>query len=337
MKREMDFNFDWRFALEDDARFSEQGFDDSQWRELRLPHEWSVEFSFDKEKGEGATGYLVGGVGWYRKSFATPGSSADVLTQIVFDGVYNNADVWINGHKLGFHPYGYSPFKYDLTPYLNSDGRDNVVAVRVDRSRYCDSRWYTGSGIYRNVKLVTVKKVHVPVWGTFVTTPEVSEEKAKAAIELKLRNEFAHAVEGSVTTTFYCPVGNEVAAVADDISLEPQSETTIEQSASISNPQLWDLDSPQLYKAVTIVSVGDEVLDTYETVFGIRSIRFDRNEGFFLNGKNRLIKGVCLHHDAGLVGAAVPKGVWRRRFATLKARRCYRWDESVPSAWLCAL
>ncbi|MBK1878540.1 glycoside hydrolase family 2 TIM barrel-domain containing protein [Pelagicoccus mobilis] len=322
MKREKDFNFGWRFALEDETRFSGQGFDDSKWRELRLPHDWSVGFSFDKEKGEGATGYLVGGIGWYRKHFPTPEGGDDVSTFVVFDGVYNNSEFWVNGHKLGFHPYGYSPIKYDLTPYLTKDGSDNVIAVRVDHSRYCDSRWYTGSGIYRNVKLVTVSKVHVPIWGTFVTTPEVSAEKAEVSLEYKLRNDSGQAVEAKVTTRFYCPGRYEVASVTDMVSLSAGSEATRNQKTSIANPHRWDLETPELYKAVTTVIVDDEILDTYDTVFGIRSIRFDPNEGFFLNGRNELIKGVCLHHDAGLVGAAVPKEVWRRRFQALKDGGC---------------
>ncbi|MGQ1909096.1 sugar-binding domain-containing protein [Marinifilum sp. RC60d5] len=177
-KREADFNFDWKFTLLDDTKIPSQiPFEDEAWREVRLPHDWSVEFSFD-EKMEGCTGYLAGGVGVYQKHFKTATDKNKKSTFILFDGVYNNATFWLNGKRLGENPYGYSPVYFDLTPFLKEKGEDNVLTVHVDHSRYADSRWYTGSGIYRNVKLITVDKLHIPIWGTFVTTPQVSADEA---------------------------------------------------------------------------------------------------------------------------------------------------------------
>ncbi len=322
MQRERDFNFGWRFSLDDQSTYSEKNYDDSQWREVNLPHDWSVEFSFDKEKGEGATGYLVGGIAWYRKHFASPEQGQEVLSHILFDGVYNNSVVWINGQKLGFHPYGYSPFHFDITPYLVPDGGGNVICVRVDHSRYADSRWYTGSGIYRSVKLVTQSQFHFPIWGTFVTTPDVSKEKATVSVAINVRNQAASTDTATLTLRLIAPNGDEVVSSTESAKLGAGEESLRNQTFTVKNPELWDLESPHLYRVRATLSKNGEVLDTQETVFGIRSILFDPNEGFFLNGNNTLIKGVCLHHDAGLVGSAVPKGVWRRRFQTLKDGGC---------------
>ena len=228
------------------------------------------------------------------------------MTYLHFDGIYNNATVYLNGVKLGDHPYGYSPFYFDISDSVV--GGDNVIAVRVDHSRYCDSRWYAGSGIYRSVELVGASKTHIPVWGAFVTTPEISDKEAVVQIQVEVCcPEGAH-----LTTELFDPTGNKVAEETGEAAAE-----TV-QSLEVPKPRRWGVETPNLYAAVTTLSRDGEAVDEYVTWFGIRTIRFDADEGFFLNGKNMKVKGVCLHHDGGCVGAAVPKDVWRRRFETLK-------------------
>ena len=317
--RETDFNFDWKFSLQEEAADAVD-YDDTHWRSIRLPHDWSVEASFDPNL-EGCTGYLPGGLGWYRKHF-TVNAEKNEVTYLLFDGVYNNCDVWLNGTKLGFHPYGYSPFYYDIAPNLQDKGKTNVLAVYVDRSRYADSRWYTGSGIYRNVKLVTVNKLHIPIWGTFITTPDVSKDRASIQLEIKVKNAYEKETPFVLTTVITDPKGKKVAEQNKPLRLGPNEEQAFKQSLTVSQPTLWDTEHPALYKAVTSIIRNDVVIDEYVTPFGIRTIRFDPDYGFFLNGKETLLKGVCLHHDGGLVGAAVPKGVWRRRLETLREAGC---------------
>ncbi|MFY0607649.1 MAG: DUF4982 domain-containing protein [Cyclobacteriaceae bacterium] len=316
--REKDFNFGWKFQLMNDTLPPDNvPMIDENWRDIRLPHDWSIEASFDSTL-EGCTGYLPGGIGIYQKHFPSPEQSKDKNTYILFDGVYNNATFWLNGIRLGENPYGYSPVYFDLTETLKTDGSENVLTVHVDRTRYADSRWYTGSGIYRNVKLVTVDKLHIPIWGTFVTTPEISNESAKVTIEIKVENLDREAADFQLTTRIEDAQGNLVSETSDDLGLASQSNKSYYQSLSVINPQLWDTDNPYLYRAITSVNVEGVLVDEYITVFGIRSLRFDEDQGFFLNGKSTYAKGVCLHHDAGLVGAAVPKGVWKRRLQKLK-------------------
>lgn len=273
-----------------------------EWRPVKVPHDWSIESPFSQDF-DGATGWLPGGVAWYRKTFEHLGTD---VTYLHFDGVYNNAEVYVNGEKVGERPYGYSPFYFDISDKLVEG--ENLIAVRVDHSRYVDSRWYSGSGIYRNVELIGASKTHIPVWGTFVSTPEVSSEQAVVQVEVEVCQE-----EGAeLLTEVFDPSGAKVAETLSDASSK-----TIQQ-LEVSKPELWDVDTPNLYRAVSKLRVGGVVVDEYTTVFGIRTFRFDANEGFFLNGRNMKIKGVCLHHDGGCVGAAVPKDVWRRRLEILK-------------------
>jgi len=321
ISRAIDFNSDWKFSLDEEEGAWQQNYNDEDWRTLNLPHDWVIENTPDSTfEYWQATGRIPGkGIGWYRKSFLT-NIEIDEVCYVLFDGVYNNATVWINGHELGFHPYGYSPFYYNLTPYLNHNGKENVLAVKVDHTRYADSRWYTGAGIYRNVKLITTNKIHIPVWGMFVTTLEVSTDLAKVNILIEVNNKYSEPKTVDLLTTIFGPNGSKVVSSQKVITIGTTSESVVK--LDVKNPLLWDTENPNLYKAVTSVRVDGEIVDTYEQKFGIRSIRFDANKGFFLNGKNRRIKGVCLHHDGGLVGAAVPKGVWKRRLEILKAGGC---------------
>lgn len=316
--RETDFNFDWKFTLVDTTLLpTKLPLDDTQWRDVRLPHDWSVEHSFS-ESLEGATGYLPGGVGIYQKHFTTPQLAEEKSTYILFDGVYNNSTLWLNGKKLGENPYGYSPFYFDLTQYLKTDGSHNVLTVHVDRSRYVDSRWYTGSGIYRNVKLITVDKLHIPIWGTFITTPNITKDEATVKVDVEIVNQYPSEQQFTLSTHVIDDNGNLVSEIKQALSIETLEKKTFSQVLKVANPKLWDVDAPNLYQAVTTINSNEHSLDTYTTTFGIRDIKFVNNEGFFLNGNPTQIKGVSLHHDGGLVGAAVPKGVWKRRLQKLK-------------------
>ena len=319
VKRESDFNFDWKFTLLKDTVIPKQvPLNDAEWRNIRLPHDWSVAFDFSNE-WDGATGYLPGGVGIYQKHFKTPVDIKNQSVFINFDGVYNNATFWLNGKKLGFNPYGYSPINFDLTDGLKTDGSDNVLTVHVDHSRYVDSRWYTGSGIYRNVTLVTVNKLHIPIWGTFITTPKIDDSSAQIQLQIDVQNQYGETANIALETKIYDASGAVVSQGTETVPINAKQRKTITQHFEIANPKLWDCDNPNMYKAITTVASNGIVTDEYATPFGIRAIKFIAGEGFYLNGKNTYMKGVCLHHDAGLVGAAVPKGVWKRRFEKLKA------------------
>lgn len=316
--RSVDFNFNWRFTLVENTGLPKTvPLEDTGWRDVRLPHDWSVEASFD-ESLEGATGYLPGGVGIYQKHFKTPADPKRSNSYILFDGVYNNATFWLNGQRLGQNPYGYSPVHFNLTDHLKTDGSNNVITVHVDHSRYGDSRWYTGSGIYRNVKLITVDKLHIPIWGTFITTPEVSAQQATINIEVNVENDNEDKKSFMLRTHIVDNVGNVVATTVDKSRISSHKSKLIEQELTVSNPKLWDIDTPNMYQAITTILLGEKVIDSYTTPFGIRELKFELNKGFYLNGKATLVKGVSIHHDAGLVGAAVPKDVWRRRFQALK-------------------
>ncbi|KXX69291.1 glycoside hydrolase family 2 TIM barrel-domain containing protein [Flammeovirga sp. SJP92] len=318
LQREIDFNFDWKFTLVKDTLPPTQvPLVDQDWRAIRLPHDWSVEASFDSTL-EGCVGYLPGGVGIYQKHFKTPVDLKDNNVFILFDGVYNNATFWINGRKLGFNPYGYSPLYFDLSSYLHQDDKDNVITVHVDHSRFADSRWYAGSGIYRNVKLVTVDKLHIPIWGTFITTPEVTKEQSKVHLQVELENHYATEQKVEVVTSILDENGKSIVQTSSHSTLKSNQKNKIEQDLTVKSPKLWSPDTPVLYNALTQLKVEGKVVDEYSTPFGIRSIEFKVNEGFYLNGENTLVKGVCLHHDAGLVGTAVPLGVWERRLRLLK-------------------
>ncbi len=320
ISRTSDFNFGWKFILEKDAT-PIQGFevsmDDKSWEDVRLPHDWSIGMDYDTAKYDGATGYLPGGIGWYRKTFEHSAAS-DERAFILFDGVYNNSETWINGQRLGAHPYGYSPFYYDITDYLNKDGKPNVLAVKVDRSRYIDSRWYTGSGIYRDVELITTKNLFIPVWGVFATTPKVSNESAEVVIQTQVRNEYKEKQDFRLKIELIDKDGKVAVTKESDASIAPNEESILVSELTVASPLLWSLDNPHLYKAKVNIVQNDALVDAYEFNLGIRSVRFDADKGFFLNEENMKIKGVCLHHDAGLVGAAVPDGVWRHRLTQLR-------------------
>lgn len=314
------FNQGWRFELGDHAGAEQGAFDDSVWRLLDLPHDWSIEgeFSADHPATPGG-GALPGGIAWYRKTFSLPESDQGKSIYVDFDGVYKNGEVWINGHYLGIRPYGYSSFRHELTSYLNFGETPNVISVKVDNSRQPNSRWYSGSGIYRNVWLVKTGPVAVDHWGTFVTTPQVSETEAGVNIQIKIRNATGADDLITIKSTVYDRRNKLVAQVSTPDFALPVSGALAEQSMEVKNPELWSLEDPALYRVVTTLFRGSEMLDKYETPLGIRSFAFDKDKGFFLNGKAVKIKGVCNHHDLGALGAAVNVRAMERQLEIMKA------------------
>jgi beta-galactosidase len=319
----IDFDKGWRFNLGDVPHAENPATNDTKWRSLSLPHDWSVEGKFSKDNlatPEG--GALPGGIGWYRKTFTVPAASKGKLVYIDFDGVYQKSDVWINGHHLGFRPNGYISFRYELTPYLNF-GSNNVVAVKVDNSVQPNSRWYSGSGIYRNVWLVTTNKVAINHWGTYVTTTDVSEASAKVNLKVQVKNASGSS-SVTVKTTLYDAAGKVIAAGGAIPSKEQLKDTVFETAATLTvkNPQLWSVEKPYLYQAVTQVLSGKTVIDEYTTLVGIRYFNFDVDKGFSLNGKTMKILGVCDHHDLGSLGAAINTRALERQLQILKAMGC---------------
>jgi len=311
----------WKFHLGDIAGAYESGFDDRTWRAIDLPHDWSIELPFDARFASG-TGYLPGGIGWYRKSFSLPAFGKGKRASIRFDGVYMKSEVWINGHELGKRPYGYVSFEYDLTPYLALDKSDNVIAVRVDHSDYADSRWYTGSGIYRHVWLTETNDVHIAPWGVFVTTPQVKKETAAVAVKTRVVNQSDQAQDVVLKSIISDPAGRMVANVETRHAVNARAEYQFEQTAGISDPKLWSPGNPYLYKVVSHLMTAGKIIDEASTTLGIRTILFDPDKGFFLNGTKTILKGVCIHHDAGGLGAAVPDQVLYRRLQLLKEMGC---------------
>ena len=324
-KERMKENFDnnWRFNLGDVKNAQDINFNDAKWRELNLPHDWSIEGKFSKNNPAGVGGgALPGGIGWYRKTFTLPESDKGKLVFINFDGVYMNSHVWINGHYLGVRPYGYSSFQYELTPYLNYGSKKNIIAVKVDNSKQPNSRWYSGSGIYRNVWLVTTNKVYVDHWGTYITTPEVTNESAKVSIQVKVRNATDNDQNLKVRTIVLNKNGERVAEVETSASVIKDSVTEVSQELTVKDPELWSIKNPNLYKALTTVESGGRTSDDYSTTFGIRTFKFDLNKGFFLNGKHMKIWGVCDHHDLGCLGSAVNYRAIQRQLQLLKEMGC---------------
>lgn len=316
------FDFGWKFFRGDASGAQAPSFADDGWRSLDLPHDWSIEGPFgEHEPSGGSGGYLPTGIGWYRKRFPVPESDRGRKIAIEFDGVYQNSEVWINGRYLGLRPYGYISFAYDLTPHLNF-GKENVLAVKVDNSRQRNSRWYSGSGIYRHTWLLATHPVHVGQWGVWVTTPRVSNEYAVVEVRTTLRNETAAAVDCTITSAIVSRDG-EVAASADAMQqIGANGEYPFVQQIRLPKPELWSVASPHLYRLRSTARNGQQVVDECETPFGIREARFDVDRGFLLNGEHVKINGVCVHHEAGAVGAAVPERVWERRFEILKEMGC---------------
>jgi beta-galactosidase len=358
-RRNQPFDAGWRFLRGDATGAEFPGFDDGGWRTLDVPHDWSVEDlpsrpadgngegsvwgtsvlptrvgPFDTELSQGGrdTGWFVGGTGWYRKRFSASAVPADGQVEIVFDGVYMNSDVWLNGNLLGNHPYGYTAFAYDLTPHLRRDG-ENVLAVRV-RNEGRNSRWYSGSGIYRHVWLSATGGVRVPLWSVFVTTPEVSKDHATVNVAVKLENRGKSAQDVTVRVRLFDSRSTSAGTRDTRQSLAAGGSAELEQAIAVAGPRLWSLADPHLYRAEVDLLVGGKVADHVAVPFGIRRLEVDAERGLRINGEAVELKGGCLHHDNGLLGACAIDRAEERRVELMKAHgfNAIRTSHNPPSS-----
>ena len=309
----------WRFILNDINDAQQPAFDDTQWQTVDLPHDWSVKGTLNQRLASG-TGYLPGGVGWYRKTIRLHPEQQGNKVYLYFEGIYNRSEVFVNGQSLGVRPNGYISFMYDVTPYIEY-GKDNVVAVRVDHSRWADSRWYTGSGIYRNVWLVYANPVHIAQWGVFAY-PQVNKDEGTLHVETAIENSTTQPARLVVRHELLSPDGKIVARTSNSLSVPASQNSTVKSQLKVSRPSLWDLDYPNVYQLKTTVLANGKTIDETITTTGFRTFTFDSDKGFALNGKTMKMKGVCIHHDAGVLGAAVPREVWKSRLLTLKEIGC---------------
>lgn len=320
--RKVSFNSDWSFHLNDSIKDKDTIGASTQWRALNVPHDWSIEGKFDEKSPAGyGGGSLNGGLGWYKKTFKVAAADSSKVTSITFDGVYKDSEVWVNGHYLGKRPNGYIGFQYEISSYLNYGDKNNEIIVKVDNSKQPNSRWYSGSGIFRNVWIETTDKLHVAQWGTYVTTPKVTTENASVNFETTIQNQNSASKKATVTTTIFYGVGSDLRRIKStnqNITIGANTNQTIKQQIEVPNPVLWSVEKPELYTAVTEISLDDKVVDEYKTKFGIRDFKFDLNKGFILNGKQVKIKGVCMHHDLGPLGAAINTRAIARQLEILK-------------------
>ena len=331
----VDFNKDWKFFLGHDSLASQSVYDDSKWRKLSLPHDWSIESNFSKDHPATTQGgALPGGIGWYRKTFTVPASAKNKNVLIEFDGIYKNSEVWINGHYLGKRPNGYVCFTYDLTPYLFSSPQKNVIAVKVDNSQQPDSRWYTGSGIYRNVKLVIKNKTAVENYGIFITTPEISGEFATVEITTVMEGDFVDDYPISIIHTIIDNKGIQVVKQKPYRFNFYGPGTALVQKIRLPKPVLWSPNRPELYVVKTQLYKDGKLTDQVSTTFGIRYFDLDSKNGFSLNGRAMKIHGVCMHHDLGALGAAFNIIAAKRQLKILKDMGCnaIRFSHNPPAS-----
>ena len=314
------FDQDWRFLKSDAPEAKNLNFDDAAWRKLNVPHDWSIEGPFAETNPTGGAGaFLPSGIGWYRKHFTLPSDFSQRKVFIEFDGVMANSDVWINGHHLGKRPFGYISFRYELTDHVNFGDKENVISVRADNSAQPASRWYTGAGIYRHVRLIAADPVYVDKWSTFVTTPKVSADEAVVNLKTTIVNQSDSPRIVSVQFTIEAPDQQIVQSGETDPQTIPAGKSVdFHKDITVKNPKIWSLETPVLYRALTKVRADSATIDDDATPFGIREFKFEPATGFWLNGKNFKLKGVCLHHDCGALGAAVPLRAWERRLEALK-------------------
>jgi len=309
----------WRFHLGDIQDGEAMTLDDSGWRTVDLPHDWSIEGGFDPNNPMSAAGgYLPAGIGWYRRTFTSPPAWGGKRVLIEFEGVYMNADFWLNCEHLGFHPYGYTTFHYDVTPQLKAGGA-NTLVVKVDNSKHLNTRWYSGSGIYRHVWLTVTEPTHIAPWGVFVTTPEVSAARAQVQIQTVVRNDSEAAQNCSLQTRLLDPSGRSAGTASRQVSIPAHGETNVTASVAVAAPRLWSPETPSLYRAVSVVSVNGRTADEVQTPFGIRSVKVSPEKGFELNGQTIKLCGGCVHHDNGCLGAAAFDRAEERRVGLLKA------------------
>ena len=318
----VDFTQDWKFSLSDSAAAFDPDFDDTRWKSLNLPHDWSIESDFSEQfPATPGGGALPGGIGWYRKTFVLDETCLDKCVYLDFDGIYRNSKVWVNGHLVGVRPYGYSSFRYDITPYI-SINKQNVLSVRVDNSQQPNSRWYSGSGIYRNVRMVLTYPVHVDQWGTYVTTPVANIKEAKVDVVTTIRNKTKEIQSVRVEQVLVDQKMREVGKADGVVDVEALNTDTLKMSFRVDKPKLWRIEDPNMYTLITRLFVDEKQMDEYTTPVGLRTFKFDADKGFFLNGSNLKINGVCLHHDLSALGAAVNVRAIKRQLKLLKEMGC---------------
>lgn len=345
----------WKFSLGDFETASDPAFDDSGWEEVRIPHDWAIYGPFDRSNDlqirevkqddeiivterTGRTGGLPHvGIGWYRTKFDLRSFDKESHSvSILFDGAMSGAQVWVNGTKVINWPSGYNSFHCDITQWLNQDGMNNVLAVRLENPP-SSSRWYPGAGLYRNVHVVKTKKLHIPIWGTYITTPEVSRKKAEVSMQV--------AIEGSsdkelrIVTEIRNPKGKKVAYAESLLEDATDQSDTVFMRFTVRRPELWSPETPSLYTAHTAIYEGNHITDSYITRFGIRSTKLVEGKGFYLNGEPRKFKGVCNHHDLGPLGAAVNRSALKHQLEMLKDMGCdaIRTSHNMPAPELVEL
>jgi beta-galactosidase len=320
-RRVIPFDQAWSFHQGEVDGASEATFDASEWERVNTPHDWAIAGPFREDapaRGDG--GFLPTGVAWYRKAFVAPESLRGRRVVVEFDGVMANSRVYLNGELLGERPNGYVSFQYDLTPYLRyGDAEPNTLAVRTDTSEQVASRWYTGSGIYRHVRLIETDPLHVAHNGIGVSTPEVNAERAVVASTVTVRNDGDAARNYQVRAECVDPSGTVVGAATASAQATAGGKSDTRLTFDLASPQLWDFDTPQLYTLQVSIESDDRRIDQVAVPFGVRTAEFRPDTGFWLNGRNHKLRGVCLHHDGGAVGAAVPLALWRDRLEKLKA------------------
>ena len=308
-------NDNWKFNLQDVSDAKNTAFDDSKWQTVNVPHDWSVKGQLSPTLAS-CTGYLPGGIAWYRKSITIPKSKSSEKVYLYFEGVYNRSEVFINGHSLGKRPNGYISFAYDATAFVKF-GAENTIAVRVDHSQSADSRWYSGSGIYRDVWVVYANPVHIAQWGVYAY-PEVKKGTGTLNVEVEVENAAASKSTLTVVNELISKEGKSVAKTSNKVEVVANANGKITTKLQVKNPKLWDLENPNLYQLKTTDFQDGKEIDQTVTKTGFRKFTFDANNGFALNDKWMKMKGVCLHHDAGVLGSAVPREVWESRLKTLK-------------------
>lgn len=322
-------NTQWKFVRDSIVGAEALSYDDSNWQLLDLPHDFSMMDlpgedteeqigPFTKQSpGGNHTGHVLGGTGWYHKVLVTNWKEKGKRFVLYFDGVYMESEVWVNGQKMGSHKNGYTPFSYDITSALRQPGQKNLIAVKVDNTGR-NSRWYSGSGIYRDVHLYVTDPVHVPLWGAYITTPEVSAAQAKVNVALAIRNDGPDDVKTQVVINILDLKGNILSRAEEAVGLKASSDYALEKKLIVENPSLWSVDNPELYKAEIILKRSGKIVDVYKQTFGIRTIEFSAEKGFLLNGESVLLKGACLHHDNGFLGAAAIERAEYRRVELMK-------------------
>lgn len=323
------FNTQWKFVRDSVADAEAPAYDDSAWLTIDLPHDFSIMDlpgedtpeqigPFTKQSpGGNHTGHVLGGTGWYRKTFVTDENDRNKIFTLQFDGVYMETEVWVNGRPMGSHKNGYTPFSYNITSALRQPGEENLIAVKVDNIGR-NSRWYSGSGIYRNVYLTVTDPVHIPQWGTYITTLEISADAARINIETTIRNREPADATTHVTINIRDKKGKIVGSVNEETRVEAQADYSFQKQLTVDSPLLWSIDTPNLYTAEILLQRDGKTVDAYHQTFGIRTIEFTAEKGFLLNGQSVLLKGACLHHDNGFLGAAAIDRAEYRRVELMK-------------------